>query len=149
MGAEASSNPTTSKPLKCIDGTSEGSSAALVATMWLGDDFHFSGGRGIQFGVFFSTCIFSKWKSSPFISKSTGEGQLWAVLAVLAGKTDGKSSEKSPFWELPYVQTIQFSVSSLKGVFNLQCRFEAWAEFLEQRRTFHKINFIRDSRNSF
>ena len=79
---------------------------------------------------------FPNSKSSPFISKSTGEGQLWAVLAVLAGKTDGKSSERSPFWELPYVQTIQFSVSSLKGAFNLQCRFEAWAEFLEQRRTF-------------
>ena len=90
-----------------------------------------------------STCtffiFFSKWKSFPFISKSTGEGQLWAVLAVLAGKTDGKSSERSPFWELPYVQTIQFSVSSLKGVFNLQCRFEAWAEFLEQRRTFYNM----------
>jgi len=50
--------------------------------------------------------------------------QLWAVLAVLAGKTDGKSSERSPFWELPYVQTMQFSVSSLKGAFNLQCRFD-------------------------
>ena len=52
MGAEASSNPTTSEGFKRIDGTSEGSSAALVATLWLGDDFHFSGGRGIQFGVF-------------------------------------------------------------------------------------------------
>ena len=59
MGAEASSNPTTSKGFKCVDGTSEGSSAALVATLWLGDDFHFSWGRGIQFGVFFPTCIFS------------------------------------------------------------------------------------------
>ena len=140
MGAEACSNPATSKGFKRIDRTSEGSSAALVATLWLGDDFHFSWGRGIQFGVFFPTCIFSKSKSSPFISKSTGEGQLWAVLAVLAGKTDGKGSERSPFWELPYVQTIQFSVSSLKGAFNLQCRFEALPDFFEQR---------RDSRNNF
>ena len=143
MGAEASSNPTTSKPFKCIDGTSEGSSAALVATLWLGDDFHFFGRQRDPVWCVFSTCtffaFFSKSKSSPFISKSTGEGQLWAVLAVLAGKTDGKSSERSPFWELPYVQTIQFSVSSLKGAFNLQCRFEAWAEFLEQRRTFYNI----------
>ena len=92
--------------------------------------------------------FFSKSKSFPFISKSTGEGQLWAVLAVLAGNTDGKSSERSPFWELPYVQTIQFSVSSLKGAFNLQCRFEAWAEIFEQRRNFYNINLIRHSRNN-
>ena len=53
MGPEASSNPTTSKGFKCIDGTSEGSSAALVATLWLGDDFHFLWGIGIQFVLFF------------------------------------------------------------------------------------------------
>ena len=144
MGAGASSNPTTSKGFKCIDRTSEGSSAALVATLWLGDDFHFSGGSGIQFVVSFRLVLFSNL----LLSSPTGQGQLWAVLAVLAGKTDGKSSERSPFWELPYVQTIQFSVSSLKGAFNLQCRFEAWAEFFEQRRNFYNIDFIRHSRNN-
>ena len=114
--------------------------------------FIFREAVGSKLFCFFSTCtfvFFSKSKSFPFISKSTGEGQLWAVLAVLAGTTDGKSSERSQFWELPYVQTIQFSVSSLKGAFNLQCRFEAWAEFFEQRRNFYTINFIRDSRNNF
>ena len=70
MGAEASSNPTTSKGFKCIDGTSEGSSAALVATLWLGDDFHFLGGSGIQVVVSLRLVVFSffsKWKSSPLI----------------------------------------------------------------------------------
>ena len=94
-------------------------------------------------------CIFFQVEIFSFHLQVTGEGQLWAVLAVLAGKTDGKSSERSPFWELPYVQTIQFSVSSLKGAFNLQCRFEAWAEFFEQRRTIYNMNFTRDSRNNF
>ena len=90
------------------------------------------------FHFFFQVKIFSFHLHSK--STDQDQGQLWAVLAVLAGKTDGKSSERSPFWELPYVQTIQFSVSSLKGAFNLQCRFEALPEFFEQR---------RDSRNNF
>ena len=69
-------------------------------------------------------------------------GQLWPVLAVLATKTgngldqdkdtiqDHKGREEevgfaSAFWEVPYVQALQLSISCLKGAFNLQCKFEA------------------------
>ena len=99
--------------------------------------FTFREAEGSSLLCFFDLYFFHFFPSRNHLhSKSTGEGQLWAVLAVLTGKTDEKSSERSRFWELPYVQMIQFSVSSLKGAFNLQCRFEAWAEFFEQRRTF-------------
>ena len=70
------------------------------------------------------------------------QGQLWPVLAVLATQTGnggpdqdtnamqdhGGNQEvgfKSAFWEVPYVQALQLSISSLKGAFNLQCKFEA------------------------
>ena len=121
----------TQQPPRALSALMEQVKAQVPLLLQLCDSvmtFTFLGGSETQFVLLFDL-YFSKSKSSPFISKSTGEGQLWAVLAVLAGKTDGKSSERSPFWELPYVQTIQFSVSSLKGAFNLQCRFEAWAEF--------------------
>jgi len=67
--------------------------------------------------------------------------QLWPVLAVLATKT-GNGPEQdtnamqehkegneevgfaSAFWEVPYVQALQLSISSLKGAFNLQCKFD-------------------------
>ena len=28
-------------------------------------------------------------------------------------------------WELPYIQALQLSLSNLKGVFNLQCHYDA------------------------
>ena len=33
-------------------------------------------------------------------------------------------STSSTFWEVPYVQVAQLSVSNLKDAFNLQCRFD-------------------------
>ena len=70
------------------------------------------------------------------------QGQLWPVLAVLATKTGNGGPEQDKdtmqdhggneevgfapaFWEVPYVQALQLSISSLKGAFNLQCKFEA------------------------
>ena len=52
------------------------------------------------------------------------KGQLWAVLAMLATKTVDKKDTVT-FSELPYVQALQFSISSLKSAFNLQCKFES------------------------
>ena len=49
------------------------------------------------------------------------QGQLWGVLAALRKTTDASSS-----WEIPYIETLQFSLSSLKGALNLQCKFDAW-----------------------
>jgi len=45
--------------------------------------------------------------------------QLWAVLAALRKTTDASSC-----WEIPYIETLQFSLSSLKGALNLQCKFD-------------------------
>ena len=56
-----------------------------------------------------------------FIFLSKLQGQLWAVLAALRKTTDASSS-----WEIPYIETLQFSLSSLKGALNLQCKFDAW-----------------------
>ena len=56
-----------------------------------------------------------------FIFLSKLQGQLWGVLAALRKTTDASSS-----WEIPYIETLQFSLSSLKGALNLQCKFEAW-----------------------
>ena len=71
------------------------------------------------------------------------KGQLWPVLAILATKTGNSGTDQdkdtiqehkegneevgfaSAFWEVPYVQALQLSISSLKGAFNLQCKFEA------------------------
>ena len=71
------------------------------------------------------------------------QGQLWPVLAVLATQTGNGGTDQdkdtiqehkegneevsfaSAFWEVPYVQALQLSISSLKGAFNLQCKFEA------------------------
>ena len=71
------------------------------------------------------------------------QGQLWPVLAILATKTGNGGTDQdkdtiqehkegneevgfaSAFWEVPYVQALQLSISSLKGAFNLQCKFEA------------------------
>ena len=68
--------------------------------------------------------------------------QLWPVLAVLATKIGNGGPEQdkdtiqehkegneevgfaSAFWEVPYVQALQLSISSLKGAFNLQCKFD-------------------------
>jgi len=66
--------------------------------------------------------------------------QLWPVLAVLATKTGNGPGQDtntmqdhggnegvgfaSAFWEVPYVQALQLSISSLKGAFNLQCKFD-------------------------
>ena len=68
--------------------------------------------------------------------------QLWPVLAILATKTgNGRPDQDkdtiqehkegneevgfaSAFWEVPYVQALQLSISSLKGAFNLQCKFD-------------------------
>ena len=56
------------------------------------------------------------------------QGQLWTILAVLAstlGPEDRDASKLSEYWELPYIQTLQLSISSLKDTVNLQCKFEA------------------------
>ena len=51
------------------------------------------------------------------------QGQLWGVLAALRKTT---TDAPSLFWEIPYIETLQFSLSSLKGALNLQCKFDAW-----------------------
>ena len=56
------------------------------------------------------------------------KGQLWTILAMLAstpGPEDRDASKVSEYWELPYIQTLQLSISSLKDIVNLQCKFEA------------------------
>ena len=65
-------------------------------------------------------------------------GQLWGVLALLATaeKDDpgisvgasfaGVRERLSTFWEVPYVEVLQLSISSFKDIFNLQCRFDTW-----------------------
>ena len=56
------------------------------------------------------------------------KGQLWTILAMLAstlGPEDQDASKVSEYWELPYIQTLQLSISSLKDTVNLQCKFEA------------------------
>ena len=56
------------------------------------------------------------------------KGQLWTILAILAstlGPEDPNASKVSEYWELPYLQTLQLSISSLKDTVNLQCKFEA------------------------
>eukprot|EP00434_Breviolum_minutum_P028224 symbB.v1.2.024968.t2/scaffold2399.1/size80101/4 len=53
--------------------------------------------------------------------------QLWTILAMLAstlGPEDRDASKLSEYWELPYIQTLQLSISSLKDTVNLQCKFE-------------------------
>ena len=81
--------------------------------------------------------------SSMCFNSAVPQGQLWPVLAVLATKTGNGGTDQdtntiqehkegneevgfaSAFWEVPYVQALQLSISSLKGAFNLQCKFEA------------------------
>ncbi|CAK9047892.1 unnamed protein product [Durusdinium trenchii] len=53
--------------------------------------------------------------------------QLWAVLALLARVEQEEGAVRDRFWELPYMEASQFSVASLKGTLNLQCRFDAVA----------------------
>ena len=53
------------------------------------------------------------------------EGQLWAILGRLRRSTTTSSSS---WWEVPYIETLQFSVSTLKGAFNLQCKLDALAQ---------------------
>ena len=63
--------------------------------------------------------------------------QLWGVLALLATEKDdpgisvGASlgvrrvrERLSTFWEVPYVEVLQLSISSFQDIFNLQCRFD-------------------------
>jgi len=71
--------------------------------------------------------------------------QLWAVLAILAtspgasqhgqtetagmtretaSETNESGSTYTDLWEVPYVQTLQMSLTNLKGAFNLQCKFD-------------------------
>jgi len=61
--------------------------------------------------------------------------QLWGVLALLAtvkkddpgisvGGLAGLRERLSTFWEVPYVEVLQLSISSFKDMFNLQCRFD-------------------------
>ena len=81
--------------------------------------------------------------SSMCFNFAVPQGQLWPVLAVLATKTGNGGTDQdtntmqdhkegneevgfaSAFWEVPYVQGLQLSIFSLKGAFNLQCKFEA------------------------
>ena len=50
--------------------------------------------------------------------------QLWAVLALLLGEVHEEEGTWSAFWEVPYVQTLQLSISSFQSAFNLQCKFD-------------------------
>lgn len=43
-----------------------------------------------------------------------------------ASETNESGSTYTDLWEVPYVQTLQMSLTNLKGAFNLQCKFEAW-----------------------
>ena len=47
------------------------------------------------------------------------------MLASTLGPEDRDASKLSEYWELPYIQTLQLSISSLKDTVNLQCKFEA------------------------
>jgi len=59
--------------------------------------------------------------------------QLWTILAMLAstlGPEDQDASKVSEYWEIPYIQTLQLSISSLKDTVNLQCKFDGgWIRF--------------------
>ena len=46
------------------------------------------------------------------------------MLASTLGSEDRDASKLSEYWELPYIQTLQLSISSLKDTVNLQCKFE-------------------------
>eukprot|EP00435_Cladocopium_sp_Y103_P042205 s268_g11.t1 len=60
--------------------------------------------------------------------------QLWVVLANLSTSSSARETEQSTqqlhlgdsdsngFWEVPYLQALQFSVADLKNAWNLQCR---------------------------
>lgn len=65
--------------------------------------------------------------------------QLWAVLGVSATSTSDleteKNTEKSSFWEVPYVEALLFSVENLKGTLNLECNYDGqtvrfWSDLL-------------------
>lgn len=43
-----------------------------------------------------------------------------------ASETNESGSTYIDLWEVPYVQTLQMTLTNLKGAFNLQCKFEAW-----------------------
>ena len=58
----------TQQPPRAISALMEQVKAQVPLLLQLCDSVMTSCGRGIQFGVFFPTCIFSKSKSSPFIS---------------------------------------------------------------------------------
>ena len=78
--------------------------------------FHFS----VSFYINFLFNLEKFFINSILVSKL--QGQLWGVLAALRKTTTNASS----FWEIPYIETLQFSLSSLKGALNLQCKFDAW-----------------------
>lgn len=48
----------------------------------------------------------------------------------MASETASEANESGStyidLWEVPYVQTLQMTLTNLKGAFNLQCKFEAW-----------------------
>ena len=55
-------------------------------------------------------------------------GQLWIVFAALAStgeETQEEQGSTSRFWELPYLQHIDFAIGSLRELLYLQCYFEA------------------------
>ena len=47
------------------------------------------------------------------------------LASTLLEPDDRDASKLSEYWELPYIQTLQLSISSLKDTVNLQCKFEA------------------------
>lgn len=52
--------------------------------------------------------------------------QLWVVLAVLASngnETQDDQASSSRFWELPYLQHVEFAVGSFRELLYLQCYF--------------------------
>ena len=106
-----------------IEGTNPSSGANSLTTLSLGDVNPF-----VLCASLFRLCISIRTISFnleiffvDFIFLSKLQGQLWGVLAALRKTTDTSSS-----WEIQYIETLQFSLSSLKGALNLQCKFDAW-----------------------
>ena len=108
MGAEACSNPATSKGFKRIDRTSEGSSAALVATLWLGHDFHFFGRKWDPVRFAFRPVFFPSQNlllSSPSQPVKVSSGRFWLCWRA---KPMGRALKDRHFGSFPMSRPSNF-----------------------------------------
>ena len=55
-----------------------------------------------------------------------GQTETAGMARETASETNEGGSTYIDLWEVPYVQTLQMTLTNLKGAFNLQCKFEAW-----------------------